>query len=235
MTMAYAEDAPPPSLLTIFWAALALARHWWSPRPWRVSIEERHDRKGFPPLLYTAAARREGGDACFVDGSARNGRCGFGAFYSDGHRLNRSAAVDVTSPFGANNVAELAAIFSTVLRHPRAAPLRVFTDSALSLRALGRARNDPDAHLPLPPPGPALARATVALLELRTAETTLAKVAGHGDVPGNQIADALAAAGAARRADVLALPAAFYGGGRATLSTLRLQVAYLARESNPPD
>jgi ribonuclease HI len=217
-------------------AVVELLRLWWccdTKQP--VTIVTRAPKRGYPPLLYASRARADAADSCYVDGSARDGtRCGVGLYYADGHALNRAAAVDVAAAAGASNVAEVAAIFAALAAHPRRRPLRLFSDSATALRCVAAAHaRGAAADLPLAAPGPGLARAAAALLALRGAETTLAKVAAHADVEGNRVADALAEIGAERRDDVLDVPAAFYGAraGRARLATAALQLRYLLRHA----
>lgn len=211
-------------------ACVSLARAWWRGGAQSVRAGA---AEGLPAPALQRAGASDGRDSCYVDGPARCGTvCGVGVFYSDGHALNRSAGVDVCAARGASNVAELAAIFAAVSRHPRSRPLRLYTDSLASLRSLRRCAED-GSEPPLPPPGPALCAAAVSLLRLRRAETVLAKVAAHADVDGNRVADALAAAGAEKRRDVLDLPAAFYAAAaprRRRWATARLELAYLLRD-----
>lgn len=216
-------------------ALIEVMKAWFVQGRWNVTVDESAPRKGYPRSLHGSAARGDVMDTCFVDGSARGTLCGVGCYYADGHALNRSAALDVGTSAGANNVAEVAAIFSAVVRHPRHRPLRLFSDSAIALRTIARLRADPRAELNLERPGPALARATVALLTLRRNDTFLGRVAAHADVVGNCVADALASAGATKRADVLAIPSSFYETStlRTFAATLSLLVAYLRRESGP--
>ena len=118
--------------------------------------------------------------------------------------------------------------------HPRRRLLHPFSDGATALRCVGAARSDgAAADQPLARPGPALARASAALLVIRGAVTTLAKVAAHADVDGNRVADALAEIGAERRDHVFDVPAVFdgAGAGRARLATPALQLRYLPRHA----
>ena len=205
-------------------ALVALVASQWT-RPQRVEITERAPRKGYPPKLYTSKSRAR---ACFVDGSARGGRAGFGVYYAFGDARNRSLALPprVGATPGANNIAEICAIFDAVFRAARDRPLEIFSDSALALRTLKSGA----ATTALAPPGAALARAAIAILRLRGAETSLSAVAAHADVAGNHVADALAQAGA-ERGELFAVPEAFYdGAGLGTwLAIRRLELVYLLR------
>ena len=205
-------------------ALVALVASQWT-RPQRVEITERAPRKGYPPKLYTSKSRAR---ACFVDGSARGGRAGFGVYYADGDARNRSLALPprVGATPGANNIAEISAIFHAVFCAARNSPLDVYSDSALALRTLKSGA----ATTALAPPGAALARAVIAILRLRGAETSLSAVAAHADVAGNHVADALAQAGA-ERGELFAVPEAFYdGGGLGTWLAIRhLELVYLLR------
>ena len=120
------------------------------------------------------------------------------------------------------NIAEISAIFHAVFCAARNSPLDVYSDSALALRTL----KSGEATSALAPPGAALARACMAILRLRGAETSLSAVAAHADVAGNHVADALAQAGA-ERGELFAVPEAFYdGAGLGTwLAIRRLELA----------
>ena len=205
-------------------ALAALVASQWT-RTRRVEITERAPRKGYPPKLYTSKSRAR---ACFVDGSARGGRAGIGVYYADGDARNRSLALPprVGATPGANNIAEISAIFHAVFCTARNSPLDVYSDSALALRTL----KSGEATSALAPPGAALARACMAILRLRGAETSLSAVAAHADVAGNHVADALAQAGA-ERGELFAVPEAFYdGAGLGTwLAIRRLELVYLLR------
>ena len=112
-------------------ALVALVASQWT-RQQRVEITERAPRKGYPPKLYTSKSRAR---ACFVDGSARGGRAGFGVYYADGDARNRSLALPprVGATPGANNIAEISAIFHAVFCAARNSPLDVYSDSALAM------------------------------------------------------------------------------------------------------
>ena len=144
-------------------ALVALVASQWT-RQQRVEITERAPRKGYPPKLYTSKSRAR---ACFVDGSARGGRAGFGVYYADGDARNRSLALPprVGATPGANNIAEISAIFHAVFCAARNSPLDVYSDSALALRTL----KSGEATSALAPPGAALARACMAILRFRGA------------------------------------------------------------------
>ena len=149
-------------------------------------------------------------------------------YYADGDARNRSLALPprVGATPGANNIAEISAIFHAVFCAARNSPLDVYSDSALALRTLKSGA----ATTALAPPGAALARACMAILRLRGAETSLSAVAAHADVAGNHVADALAQAGA-ERGELFAVPEAFYdGGGLGTWLAIRhLELVYLLR------
>jgi len=209
-------------------ALAALVASRWTPPP-RLTVTERAPRKGYPPKLYTARGRQSP-HACFVDGSARGGRAGFGCYYADGDARNRSLALPprVGAIPGANNIAEMCAIFDAVFRAARNKPLEVYSDSALALRTLRSGK----ATSSLAPPGAAIARACIAILNLRHAETSLSAVAAHADVAGNHVADALAEAGG-REGALFAVPDALYAGGLATwLAIRRIELEYLLRDAN---
>ena len=203
------------SLVLWLRSAAALVRARWCPTGAIEVDAAPAPRKGLPPRLYAERMRR---GACYVDGSSRRGRGGAGVYYAPGHPLNRAIRV----PHGDNNVCELCAIYAAVAAHPRGEPLRIFSDSALALKALDAASGGRGAGR-LSATGVALARATVALARLRLSETVVASVAAHADAEGNQVADALAARGAEDGA-LAELPRSGF------LATLWLELGYLRRQ-----
>ena len=114
-------------------ALVALVASQWT-RQQRVEITERAPRKGYPPKLYTSKSRER---ACFVDGSARGGRAGFGVYYADGDARNRSLALPprVGATPGANNIAEISAIFHAVFAIHRSMCIRTRRSPSGRLRA----------------------------------------------------------------------------------------------------
>ena len=93
------------------------------------------------PSSNDANARRAppGSAAVFVDGSVTQGKpAGVGVWYGVGHPLNFAAALP-SPTFDDNNLAELAAVFVALIRHPRHAPMKIHTDSAYVIQTL-----DPD-------------------------------------------------------------------------------------------
>lgn len=154
-----------------------------------------------------------GSSAVFVDGSVTRGKpAGVGVWYGVGHPLNFAAALP-SPTFDDNNLAELAAVFVALIRHPRHAPMKIHTDSAYVIQTL-----DPDRRPTLKrlkrlkrrPSSPArrrsgdasaaarraLTRAARLLLRWRdSAPTSFRKVRGHAGGFGNERADRLAALG----------------------------------------
>jgi RNA exonuclease 4 len=148
-----------------------------------------------------------------------SGACGFAVFYGDDHYLNMHGSIDCGESPAESNLAELAALFWALRRHPRGQTLAVFSDSAHALRAVQalceesdepkgsrkrRGRATGDDHTPAAPrSGPrldqreqALVRAIGWMLRLRTAHTSFFKVPGHRGFTQNTLADALARRGA---------------------------------------
>ena len=90
------------------------------------------------PSSNDANARRAppGSAAVFVDGSVTQGKpAGVGVWYGVGHPLNFAAALP-SPTFDDNNLAELAAVFVALIRHPRRAPTKIHTDSAYVIQTL---------------------------------------------------------------------------------------------------
>lgn len=161
----------------------------------------------------------------FVDGSrVESGKCGFAVFYSEGHPMNAHGRIVASDP-GSSNLAELAAIFWALLRHPRGQQLDVFSDSMHALnvvrsaseemggidngadtddsgpsRSSSKRRSKHAAALRCPTLEPrerSLSRAIWWLLRLRTAQTSFYKVPAHKKgFTQNHFADALAHQGA---------------------------------------
>lgn len=130
---------------------------------------------------------------CFVDGSANSeGKAGFAVYYADGHELNLSSALSVDGN-GRNNVAEIAACYAAVWRHPRDQPLVVYTDSFKALRCIEEFR-DSEILPDVPAPGPSLVAAIGVALQLRTAPTSLVKIPAHCRLEKHDLADNLAKA-----------------------------------------
>ena len=82
-----------------------------------------------------------GSSAVFVDGSVTRGKpAGVGVWYGVGHPLNFAAALP-SPTFDDNNLAELAAVFVALIRHPRNAPMKIHTDSAYVIQTLNPDRS----------------------------------------------------------------------------------------------
>ena len=95
------------------------------------------------PSSNDANARRAppGSAAVFVDGSVTQGKpAGVGVWYGVGHPLNFAAALP-SPTFDDNNLAELAAVFVALIRHPRNAPMKIHTDSAYVIQTLNPDRS----------------------------------------------------------------------------------------------
>ena len=95
------------------------------------------------PSSNDANARRAppGSAAVFVDGSVMSKPAGVGVWYGVGHPLNFAAALRVKPTFDDNNLAELAAVFVALIRHPRNAPMKIHTDSAYIIQTLNPDRS----------------------------------------------------------------------------------------------
>ena len=150
----------------------------------------------------------------FVDGSVlESGGCGFGIFYTDGHYLNHSGSIDAGGSKPNSNLAELAAVYMCLLRHPRGQSLSIFSDSAFALRvvqhasevadansgssaaARKRRKKDGDVAAACPrmePREQAVAECIWWLLRMRSAATVFYKVPAHKGFTQNKLADALA-------------------------------------------
>ena len=172
------------------------------------------------PSRNDANARRAppGSAAVFVDGSVTQGKpAGVGVWYGVGHPLNFAAALP-SPTFDDNNLAELAAVFVALIRHPRRAPMKIHTDSAYVIQTLNPDRrptlnrrrrpggDTPGGDTPARRSGDgsaagsaaarrALTRAARLLLRWRAAATSFRKVRGHVGDFGNERADRLAALG----------------------------------------
>ena len=186
----------------------------------------------------------------FVDGSVLahedGAPCGFAVFYADEHPLNFHGRIDLgRGPPAQSNLTELAALYWALWQHPRGQQLSIFSDSAHALRVVQSVSGEPpdaqqckrarrahasdsggSARLPkLDAREAALALAIAWLLRLRTARTCFYKVAAHRGFRQNQLADALAQAGA-RHGPACQLPL------RATLWSLALLLmSYLLAQS----
>lgn len=153
----------------------------------------------------------------FVDGSVlEDGSCGCGIYYRDGHYLNFSGGFAAAS--ASSNLAELAALFFALLRHPKGQHLSIFSDSAfalhvvqsvsteaecdLSTSAAARKRNRRAGRInaiacpKLDSREQAVAHCVWWLLRLRTAQTVFYKVPAHKGFTQNHSADSLARQGA---------------------------------------
>ena len=142
---------------------------------------------------------RPAGHAVHVDGSVTAaGAAGVGVWHGAGHAGNAAGHLGVGN--ASNNVAELAAIYWALLRHPRGAKLTVYSDSRHALAQL-RARSAAGAFCRRSSErgAPLLLNAVLLLLFLRRAPTTFRKVAAHGASRDNAAADRLAKLGAERR------------------------------------
>ena len=142
---------------------------------------------------------RPAGHAVHVDGSVTAaGAAGVGVWHGAGHAGNAAGHLGVGN--ASNNVAELAAIYWALLRHPRGARLTVYSDSRHALAQL-RARAAAGAFCQCSSErgAPLLLNAVLLLLFLRRAPTTFRKVAAHGASRDNAAADRLAKLGAERR------------------------------------
>ena len=88
-----------------------------------------------------ARRAQPGSAAVFVDGSVTQGKpAGVGVWYGVGHPLNFAAALP-SPTFDDNNLAELAAVFVALIRHPRNAPMKIHTDSAYVIQTLNPDRS----------------------------------------------------------------------------------------------
>ncbi len=147
------------------------------------------------------AKRRPTGEAAHVDGAClASGALGAAVYYADGHPSNAHGSLALPRHLAPDsNLAELAAVVYLVLHHPRREPLRVFSDSAHTLRAVAALGQVARAAAP---PADArwapLVRLLHWLLLLRRAPTSFFKVAAHKGNPGNETADRLAQRGAER-------------------------------------
>ena len=156
----------------------------------------------------------------FIDGSVLESKaCGCGVYYRDSHYLNFSGGFAATSVTPTSNLAELAALYFALVRHPRGQHLSIFSDSAFALRVVQAASVDADTELgstavarkrsrraggsasattcpTLNPCERSLAQCIWWLLRLRTAQTCFYKVAAHKGFAQNHCADSLAKHGA---------------------------------------
>ena len=135
-----------------------------------------------------------------------------------------------------DSLAELAAVFVALIRHPRRAPIRIHTDSAYVIQTLDPTRapatsgqrsrtasksssalastvnktRQSKSNCPKETRSPAaitLTRATRLVLHWRAADTVFHKVRGHAGSAGNERADALAKIGARSSSVCEVLPA----------------------------
>ena len=87
----------------------------------------------------------------FIDGSVlESNACGCGVFYRNDHYLNFSGGFDaasVASTAPTSNLAELAALYFALVRHPRGQHLSIFSDSAFALRVVQAASVEADTDL----------------------------------------------------------------------------------------
>ena len=82
----------------------------------------------------------------FVDGSVlEDGSCGCGIYYRDGHYLNFSGGFAAAS--ASSNLAELAALFFALLRHPKGQHLSIFSDSAFALHVVQSVSTEAECDL----------------------------------------------------------------------------------------
>lgn len=153
----------------------------------------------------------------FVDGSVlEDGSCGCGIYYRDGHYLNFSGGFAAES--ASSNLAELAALFFALLRHPKGQHLSIFSDSAFALHVVQSVSTEAESDLStsaaarkrnrrtgrvnantcpkLDSREQAVAHCVWWLLRLRTAQTVFYKVPAHKGFTQNHSADSLARQGA---------------------------------------
>ena len=151
----------------------------------------------------------------FVDGSViASGACGFAVYYSDGHPLNCSGRIDTKGERTESGLPELAALFWTLMHHPRGQHLSIFSDSMHALNVVAVLSDDESLQPRKAGRGGTagrrcptldarelrLARVVWWLLRLRYAQTCFYKVPAHQGLAQNAVADALAQRAAADEA-----------------------------------
>ena len=156
----------------------------------------------------------------FVDGSVlASGDCGFAVYYGEGHPLNCSFRIDTRGERTESGLAELAALFWTLMHHPRGQQLSIFSDSMHALNVVQSVCEEEAQLQSQPEQQPSkkqakrggggrrcptldvrearLAMCIWWLLRLRTAQTAFYKVPAHKGFKQNAVADALAQRAAA--------------------------------------
>uniref|UniRef100_A0A061SM62 RNA exonuclease 4 n=1 Tax=Tetraselmis sp. GSL018 TaxID=582737 RepID=A0A061SM62_9CHLO len=129
-------------------------------------------------------ATQGGHNIAMVDGSVLKSSAAIAVWYKQGHPMNASVRISGQCD---NNRAELAALFWALLRHPRAQPFTIHTDSSYVIHVMRRlSREGPVTTSCL------LTWCIAILVCLRTARTTVRKTKGHNGNPFHDMADLLA-------------------------------------------
>lgn len=127
----------------------------------------------------------------FVDASVKEGRVGIGLNHETLRMVENYRVVNMQKHRADSNQGELAAIFVAMLDMQRS---HIYTDSQTAINLIRRGTLDPRFH--------SLVSCSRWMMQ-RNQELRLLKCKGHAGVPGNELADKLAAAGRSSGRDVV--------------------------------
>ncbi len=166
--------------------------------------------------------------SCLRNGE-RNAQAGAGIYIADGHHMNRSIRlpVEITQ---SNQAGEITATLLATTASDSRTRITQLTDSQTTLNSMTQWRPRHEDTGYILQSNAELLQATIAKLRMRKAHTLFKWIKGHSGHPGNEAADVLAAAGAAKvvgECIQLAIPAPFRVTG-AKLQAMTQKLAYLA-------
>ncbi|KAG6808204.1 hypothetical protein H0H92_005054, partial [Tricholoma furcatifolium] len=136
----------------------------------------------------------------YTDGSCLNNgstvaRAGAGVWFGQDDKQNRAIRLP-THMENSNNSAEAIAIFEAVINTDPDLPLKILTDSKLTLKELTKLLSKHEDEGWTTTANKSIIKTTVEALRKRGGPTILQKVKGHAGIEGNEGADSLADDGA---------------------------------------